>query len=342
MLKASELAAACDAEVVGSADRMIAAVAPLEIARTCDLAWVGDVSRLADAMASSNAGVVLVPRGAELPDCDATFLLCRDLISARVLVIEALERHRSHSERADSAASVDPTARLGPEVVVSQHAIIGSAVVVGAGSWIGPNCVIGSGVELGKRCSVEAGSIIGAGTRIGDGCRIGPGAVIGSPPDAYEWREGGMRAIPSCGVVVLRDRVIVGAGTLIQRGVEKATIVGESTMIGSQCLIGHDSRVGMHSMVGAQSGLAAGCDVGDHVMISVQVGISIGVRVGNRARVGPKSGVMTNIPDGETWLGAPAEPKMTFLRQQAASRRLARHRPSTQPSVSSREPRRLP
>jgi UDP-3-O-[3-hydroxymyristoyl] glucosamine N-acyltransferase len=179
-------------------------------------------------------------------------------------------------------------------------------------------------VEIGERCRVGAGSIVGAGTRIGDDCRIGPAAVVGSPPDAYQWSDGGMRAVPACGVVVLGERVLVGAGTLIQRGVERATVIGAYTAIGSQCTVGHDSKVGMHGMVGAQSGLAASCDVGDHVQISVQVGIGIGVHVGDRARIGARSGVMRNVPAGETWLGSPAEPKRSFLRQQVAARRLAR------------------
>jgi UDP-3-O-[3-hydroxymyristoyl] glucosamine N-acyltransferase len=326
VLSVAELAAACRAAIVGRHDRAIAAVAPPELARPSDLIWVGDASQLAQTMTSCRAGVVLVPPGSALPDCDATFLVCPDLLAARVAVIDALENDAESVDRDNSGRLVDRTARLGPNVIVSHHAVIGGAVTIGAGSRIGTGCVIGPGVELGQGCRLEAGSIVGAGARIGDGCRIGPGAIISSPPDAYDYFDGGMRRAPAIGIVVLGDRVIVGAGTLIQQGVERATIVGSHTVIGSQCLIGHDSRVGQHCAIGAQSGLAAKCEIGDHVMISVQVGISIGVRVDDRARVAPKSGVMSNIPAGETWMGSPAMPKMSFLRQQAAARREVRKR----------------
>jgi UDP-3-O-[3-hydroxymyristoyl] glucosamine N-acyltransferase len=324
MLRASELAAACDADIVGNAERLVSSVAPLAIARPCDLAWVGGIGDLATQVTSSKAGVLLVPSGAVPPDCDATLLVCRDFLSAREAAIATLERRAGERARNQHGTPVvDSSASLGHDVLVSQFAVVGPDSVVGAASWIGPNCVIESAVEIGERCRIGPGSIIGAGTRIGDDCTVGPGAMVGSPPDAYQWSDGGTRAALACGVVVLGDRVLVGAGTVIQRGVEKATVVGAYTAIGSQCTIGHDSRVGMHSMVGAQSGLAANCDVGDHVLISVQVGIGIAVRVGDGARLSARSGVMRNVPAGETWMGSPAEPKMAHLRGQVIVRRLA-------------------
>lgn len=331
MLNASELAAVCDAEVIGPRGRRVAAVAPVEFARLCDLTWIGDSSRLDQVMATCGAGVVLVQRGAKLPDCDATFLVCRDLLSARVSAIEALERSAAETARGLGFGAVDSSAELASDVVVSPFSVIGALTKIGAGVWIGPNCVIGPGVDLGRGCHLGAGSIIGAGTRLGAECLIGAGAIVGSQPDAYDWRDGGMRPAPAIGVVILEDRVRVGPATLIQRGVERPTIVGANTMIGSQCLIGHDSRVGQHCAIGAQSGLAASCVIGDHVMISVQVGISIGVHVGDRARIGPKAGVMSSVPAGETWLGSPAIPKMNFLRQQAGARREMR-RPAVNPN----------
>ncbi len=322
MLNVAELANLCDAEVFGLADRPIAAVAPLNIARSCDIAWIGDATRVDDA-AASNAGAVLVPHGANPAGANTTFLVCNDPVAALALVIESLERQSlTPGWIPEGGGLVDATAQLGTDVYVSPNVVIGAGVTVGSASWLGPNCVVESGAELGEGCHVGAGSIIGAGTRIGNRCQIGAGAIVGSAPDAYHWHEGGMKPVPAFGVAILGDYVVVGPGTQVQRSVEGATMVGEHTMIGSQCLIGHDCRIGAHAMIGGQSGVGAGCEVGNHVVISVQVGINVGITIGERARIGPRSGVLGDVPAGETWLGAPAVPKLMALKQFAILRRL--------------------
>ena len=42
--------------------------------------------------------------------------------------------------------------------------------------------------------------------------------------------------------------------------------------------------------------------------IAKQVGIAGTTKIGNRLTIGAQSGVMTDIPDGEQWLGTPANP----------------------------------
>jgi UDP-3-O-[3-hydroxymyristoyl] glucosamine N-acyltransferase len=322
MLSVAELAHLCDAEVLGIADRPIAAVAPLNIARARDIAWIGDATRVGD-VAASNAGAVLVPHDVNRAGANSALVICNDPVAALALVIEALERQSpTPGWIPDGGGLVDATAQLGTGTFVSPNVVIGAAVTVGSGSWLGPGCVIESGVELGEGCHVGAGSIVGAGTRIGNHCRIGAGAIVGSAPDAYHWHEGGMKPVPAFGVAILSDYVVVGPGTQVQRAVEGVTMVGEHTMIGSQCLIGHDCRIGAHAMIGGQSGVGAGCEVGNHVVISVQVGINVGITIGERARIGPRSGVLGDVPAGETWLGAPAVPKLMALKQFAILRRL--------------------
>src|SRR5690349_11713882 len=152
MLTAAELAVLCEAEVLGSGDRSVAAVAPLNFARSCDIAWIGDATRISDA-AASKAGIVLVPRGFDSNDSTATFLVCDDPIAALARVLDALERQpTTMGWIPEGGGLVDATAQLGKEVHVSANVVIGPGVVVGAGSWIGPSCIIESGVEINEGC----------------------------------------------------------------------------------------------------------------------------------------------------------------------------------------------
>jgi UDP-3-O-[3-hydroxymyristoyl] glucosamine N-acyltransferase len=46
------------------------------------------------------------------------------------------------------------------------------------------------------------------------------------------------------------------------------------------------------------------------------------LKLGNRVSVAAQSGVMHNIPDGETWLGYPAQPDRQTKRQMIAVQHL--------------------
>jgi UDP-3-O-[3-hydroxymyristoyl] glucosamine N-acyltransferase len=52
------------------------------------------------------------------------------------------------------------------------------------------------------------------------------------------------------------------------------------------------------------------------------VGIAGHLKIGAHVTVGSKAGVMHNIPDGETWLGTPAQPDKQAKRIVIAMQRL--------------------
>jgi UDP-3-O-[3-hydroxymyristoyl] glucosamine N-acyltransferase len=51
------------------------------------------------------------------------------------------------------------------------------------------------------------------------------------------------------------------------------------------------------------------------VVLAGQVGIAGHLKIGNQVTVAAQSGVMHNIPDGEKWFGAPAQPDKVTKRQ---------------------------
>jgi UDP-3-O-[3-hydroxymyristoyl] glucosamine N-acyltransferase len=58
------------------------------------------------------------------------------------------------------------------------------------------------------------------------------------------------------------------------------------------------------------------------VILAGQVGIAGHLKIGNQVTVAAKSGVMHNIPDGEKWLGIPAQPDKQTKRQLIAIQHL--------------------
>jgi UDP-3-O-[3-hydroxymyristoyl] glucosamine N-acyltransferase len=224
-----------------------------------------------------------------------------------------------------AGAVLHPTARLESDVTVDPGAVVGAGTEIGSGTIIGANAVIGAGVWIGRNCSIGPNVSI-AHTLIGDRVIIHPGCSIGQDGFGFLMDPGGHRKIPQTGRVIIQDDVEIGAGTAIDRGGLRDTIVGEGTKIDNQVQVGHNVVIGRHCMLVAQVGIAGSVVLEDHVVLGGQVGIADNVTIGEGAKIGAKSGVMSNVPPGETWIGSPAMPDRDFWRMMLESKR--RSKPS--------------
>jgi UDP-3-O-[3-hydroxymyristoyl] glucosamine N-acyltransferase len=217
-------------------------------------------------------------------------------------------------------ATVHPTARLESEIAIDPGAVIGPRVEIGTGSVIAANAVIGPDVLIGRDCVIGAGcsimhALIGDRVVIHPGCRIGQdgfGYIPGSKP----------MKVPQTGRVIIQNDVEIGAGTTIDRGGIRDTMIGEASKIDNLCQIGHNVVIGRHCVVVALSGLSGSVTLEDFAVLGGAVGLAPHVTIGRGARVAARSGVMNDIPAGETWGGYPAKPRMQWMRQQAVLARL--------------------
>jgi len=62
----------------------------------------------------------------------------------------------------------------------------------------------------------------------------------------------------------------------------------------------------------AQVGMAGTTTLGKHVICAGQVGLAGHLTVGDGAVIGAQSGVPKDLPGGQTYLGAPAVPRLEF------------------------------
>jgi UDP-3-O-[3-hydroxymyristoyl] glucosamine N-acyltransferase len=113
---------------------------------------------------------------------------------------------------------------------------------------------------------------------------------------------------------ILQDDVEIGAGTTIDRGANRDTVIGEGTKIDNLVQIGHNVSIGRHCIIVSQCGISGSVVIEDRVILAGQVGLPDNVTIGEGAIVGAQSGVMSDIPAGEKWLGYPAMRGRAFLR----------------------------
>ncbi len=220
-------------------------------------------------------------------------------------------------------AHVQPTARLEHAVVVDPGAVIGPGAEIGAGTVIGANAVIGAHVRIGRDGSIGAGATIAC-ALIGDRVIVHPGAHIGQDGFGFALGPRGHHKVPQIGRVIIQDNVEIGAGSTIDRGANRDTIVGEGTKIDNLVQIGHNVVIGRHCVIVSQVGVSGSCVIDDFAALGGQVGLAGHLHIGAGAQIGAASGVMNDVPAGQRWFGFPAQPAREHFRDIATLRKLSR------------------
>ncbi|WP_454619286.1 UDP-3-O-(3-hydroxymyristoyl)glucosamine N-acyltransferase [Bradyrhizobium cenepequi] len=222
------------------------------------------------------------------------------------------------------SAIIDPTAHLEDGVIVDPLAVIGARVEIGSGTIVGAGAVIGADVKIGRDCNVGAKTTIQY-ALIGNNVLIHPGCNIGQ--DGYGFiffgPEGHLK-VPQTGRVLIQNNVEIGAGSTIDRGSLRDTVIGEGTKIDNQVQIGHNVTIGRHCLLAAQIGLAGSLTIGDNVALGAKVGINNHLKIGDGAQVTAMSAVKDDIPANGRWGGHFAKPTKQWFREILAVERLVR------------------
>jgi UDP-N-acetylglucosamine acyltransferase len=179
-----------------------------------------------------------------------------------------------------SAEKIDPTAILGPNVVL------------GEGTVIGPYAVIEDGAVLGNHCHIQSHAVIKKHAVLGNGVEVGHFSVIGGDPQHLSFD----RSLTSFAEVGSRTRI--GEGVTIHRSIESKG----RTVVGEDCFLMGYSHVAHDCILENQVVLANGVLLGGHVTIGSETFIGGGaavhqfVRIGNGAMIGGLAEISLDIP----------------------------------------------
>ncbi|MCO5129682.1 MAG: UDP-3-O-(3-hydroxymyristoyl)glucosamine N-acyltransferase [Xanthobacteraceae bacterium] len=326
----AEVAALVGADLLDAsrAGQSVRDVAALDEAGPADLAFFDNLKYL-DQLTRTHAGACLVHDRfvARVPSHVAVLRAAQPFRAfvalARHLHADALRPRSSCGTVGISpSAVIDPAARLEDDVVVDPLAVIGPNVEIGSGTVIGAHVVLGPGVKIGRDCNVGPNSSI-HNTFIGNNVLIHPGCHIGQDGYGFVFGKDGHTKVPQTGRVLIQNHVEIGAGTTVDRGSLRDTVIGEGTKIDNQVQVGHNVVIGRHSLIAAQCGLAGSLTIGDNVALGAKVGLNNHIHVGDGAQVAAMSGVKDDIPASTRWGGHIARPTKQWFREVLALERLA-------------------
>lgn len=210
----------------------------------------------------------------------------------------------------DSGKSVSGLAEVDSSAVIGRGAVVCDGAKIGARTVILPNAVVGPGVSIGSDCVIFPGVVLYPRTNIGNRVRIHANAVLGSDGFGYARGPQGSVKIWHLGKVVVGDDVEIGAGTMIDKGTMKDTIIEKGAKLDNLVQIGHNGHVKAHAILCAQVGMAGNVTIGRGAILAGKVGVADKLEIGDGALIGPMSGLSKDVKAGEQVMGShPAKPR---------------------------------
>jgi UDP-3-O-[3-hydroxymyristoyl] glucosamine N-acyltransferase len=315
ILTTAEVAAQLSGEVQGDPAASLTGFAPADSARAGDLTFAENeafflqaeqsaaTAIIADARFSSTSKIVIRVKNPRVAFAKALGLFFPEPVFAP-------GRHPSAAVAA--SAQIDPTAHIGPHCTIGERVRIGAKVILQSGNFVGDDSIVGEETRLFPQVTLYPR------TEIGRRVRIHAGAVIGSDGYGYVLDNGAHRKVPQIGQVIIGDDVEIGANATVDRGALGATRIGRGTKIDNLVQIAHNVVIGEHCLLISQTGVAGSTKLGNYVILAGQAGVAGHLKLGNQVTVAAQAGVMHNIPDGEKWMGAPAQPDRQMKRQMIA------------------------
>ena len=178
--------------------------------------------------------------------------------------------------------------------------------VIGKGAFIGTNAILGASVKIGQGSVIGILSVVEH-CVVEEGCMVRANVTIGSRGQSVKRQgDGSLKRVKVRGGVLLRKGCDIGAGVVINRGIEGDTVIGEGTSIGPFSDIGHDVKIGKHCIIGAGTVISGYAEIGDYSRVSPGSTTKNRIKIGRNATVAIGSLVMKDVDAFQTVVGRPA------------------------------------
>lgn len=159
---------------------------------------------------------------------------------------------------------------------------VGKGTIISDQAYVSP-----VGVTIGDNVTIEEFVSVKPGTRIGNHVKIHAGTVLGAGCLITAQDGDELFNISLCGGLVIEDNVTIFSNSSIMRGSFSwlDTRIGAGTVIGSNCVISHNSVLGRNCEVCDCTQIAGDDVIGDGVWFSPGVCVTNSIQIGDRARL---------------------------------------------------------
>lgn len=310
-------------------DPVILAIRPVESCGEGDLVFVDSAKFVEAAIANRPSGIVTLPALAEaFAPRQGLGVLVTPMVSLAHALLKSEYADRDFHD--DQWPARPASAVIHPTAVVAASAIVSPNVVVGAGARVGERTRLLAGVVLendavvGDDCVIHPNAVIGYGCRLGNGVDIGAGTVIGS--EGYGFGQDARfrsHRIPQTGIVVIGDRVRLGANNCVDRASYGETRIGAGTKTDNLCHFAHGVEIGENCLLTSMFCIAGSSKVGDRVVASGQVGVIDHMNICDDVWLLHRAGVVKDITSPGKYCALPLQTLEDYKRNTKEAVRLS-------------------
>lgn len=168
---------------------------------------------------------------------------------------------------------LNPNAKIGKDVTISNFTTISEDVEIGDGTWIGPNVTIFPGARIGKNC------------------KIFPGSVISAIPQDLKF-AGEYTTVEIGDNNVIRECCTINRGT----AASGKTVIGNNNLLMAYVHVAHDCVVGNNCVFANNATLAGHIIVGDYVILGGKTACLQFIHIGSHVITAGGSLVDKDIP----------------------------------------------
>ena len=318
--RVSELAKTLSVEFQGE-DKILMGAASLKQAKEGDLACCHQASYVKELETSTASVCIVHPNFAPRAPKGMTLFISEKPYRLWAKCLKILYKEPQTKSFISPSAYVDESALLGEGVTIEPFSYIGKNVKIGANTVVKSHATLEDGVEVGKNCVISFHVSL-SNSVIGNDVYIKPGARIGQQGFGFDMDEMGPFDILQLGRVIIKDNVVIGSNTTIDRGAGPDTVIGTGVRIDNLVQVAHNAVIGDYCVMVAQSGIAGSSTLQNYVVVAGQVGIAGHLTIGAGARIAAQSGVMRDVAPQETVAGTPCVPVRDWHKQTIALAKL--------------------
>ncbi len=302
---AKQIAAFIQGEIIGDENATVHTFAKIEEGIPGALSFLSN-PKYTPYIYETQSSIVLVNKDF-VPEnkINATLIKVDNAYESLAKLMTLYEASKPKKQGIDPLASIASTAQIGKNVYIGPFAVIGEQAIIGDNTHVYPHTYIGDGTKVGDNCIFYSNVSVYHDCRIGNECILHSGAVIGADGFGFAPTPNGYDKIPQIGIVILEDKVEIGANTCIDRATMGATVIHSGVKLDNLIQIAHNDEVGSHTVMAAQAGISGSTKIGEWCMIGGQVGIAGHSKIGDKVGLGAQSGVPGNIKSGSQLIGTP-------------------------------------
>lgn len=181
-------------------------------------------------------------------------------------------------------AFVDPTAKIGKNVIIQ------------------PFAYIEGDVEIGDDCVIMASASILKGTRLGKGNKIHHSAVLGTEPQDFHYTGEDSK-------LVIGDNNDIRENVVISRATHSngCTRIGNDNFLMDGVHLCHDVQIGNHCVIGIKCSIAGECKIDDCTILSSNVLLNQSCHLGSWILIQSGCRISKDVPPYVIMSGNPAE-----------------------------------